>query len=146
MKHSLKHIFLLVLGLSSWTITAQTDLELITAAVNDYIEGTANGQPERLTRSFDPDFNLYHVSDNTLAKWSGQKYIDNIKPGQKSGRIGRIIMIDYEGDAAIAKVEIDIPSYKRVYTDYLMLLKYEDRWKVVHKSFTWRPYPVGSEK
>lgn len=146
MKHSLKHIFLLVLGISSLTITAQTDLELITAAVNDYIEGTANGQPERLTRSFDPDFNLYHVNDNKLETWSGQKYIDNIKPGQKSNRVGRILMIDHEGDAAMAKVEILMPSRKRMYIDYLMLLKYEDRWKVIHKSFTWRPYPEGGEK
>lgn len=146
MKYILRITLLLSLALCTLSATAQSDLELITAAVNDYIEGTANGQPERLTRSFDPDFQLYHVKDNKLETWSGQKYIDNIKSGHKSGRIGRIIMIDYEGSVAIAKVEIDIPSYKRIYTDYLMLLKYDNRWKIVHKSFAWNPYVCESQE
>ena len=55
-----------------------------------------------------------------------------------------ITSIDYENNAAQAKVEIDMPGMKRLYTDYFLLLKMEGRWKIVHKSFTYRPYPVNN--
>lgn len=117
---------------------AQTEKELITATLMDYIEGTANGQPERLKKAFHPDFNLYTVSDDDKI-WirSGEKYIGNIKEGKKSNRIGKIISIDYENNAATAKVEIEVPGW-RLFTDYFLLLKYEGSWKIVQKSYTWK--------
>jgi hypothetical protein len=111
----------------------------------NYIEGTANGEPERLKKAFHPDFNLYTVTeDDSLRIRKGEQYVSNIKPGEKSNRIGRIISIDYENNAAIAKAEIVIPNW-RIFTDYFLLLKYEGSWKIVHKSYTWRAYPK-SEK
>lgn len=120
-----------------------SDLEQITATLMDYIEGTANGEPERLRRAFHPDFNLYTVSDSdSLRVRSGEAYINNIKVGEKNNRIGRIISIDYEKDAAIAKAEIIVPNW-RIFTDYFLLLRYEGSWKIVHKSYSWVPYPKG---
>lgn len=137
----IKRIFLLVLIYCNVQLLyAQTDTELITATLNDYIEGTANGQPERLRRAFHPDFNLYFVNKDSLRVWSGKDYIGNIQEGVKNDRKGKIISIDIEKDAASAKIEIDIPSSKRVYTDYLLLLKYQGQWKIIHKSFTFRGY------
>jgi hypothetical protein len=107
----------------------------------DYIDGTANGEPERLRKAFHPDFNLYTVTaEDSLRIRSGEAYIANVKEGEKANRIGRIISIDYEKDAAIAKAEIVIPNW-RIFTDYFLLLKYEGTWKIVHKSYTWREYP-----
>ncbi len=62
------------------------------------------------------------------------------KEGQKSNRIGRVVSIDYTDSAATAKIEIDMPARKRLYTDYLILLKYEGQWKIIHKSFTFKEY------
>jgi putative intracellular protease/amidase len=113
------------------------DSEQITEILLDYIEGTANGQPERLRKAFHPDFNLYTVANDTLWTRSGKEYISNIKTGEKVNRIGKIISIDIEKDAAIAKAEIIIPN-KRVFTDYFLMLKYGGIWKIVHKSYSWR--------
>ncbi len=121
---------------------SQSEIEQITATLMDYIEGTGNGEPERLKRAFHPDFNLYTVTTkDSLRIRSGEKYIANVKEGKKTSRIGRIISIDYEKDAATAKAEIIIPNW-RIFTDYFLLLKYEGSWKIVHKSYTWRAYPV----
>lgn len=142
----LKTFSLILFLLSSLMGNAQTtdsksEIEQITATLMDYIVGTANGEPERLKKAFHPDFNLYTVTtEDSLRIRSGEKYISNIKEGQKSNRIGRIISVDYEKDAAIAKVEIVIPNW-RIFIDYFLLLKYEGSWKIVHKSYTWRPYP-----
>jgi len=134
-------LILFVLSLGIWNSTAQDEMASIQETLLDYIEGTANGEPERLNRAFHPDFNLYYVRNDSIKTWSGKEYIGNVKPGRKSNRIGRIISIDYEGNAAMAKVEILMPARKRMYTDYFLLLKTEGQWKIVHKSFTYRNYP-----
>ena len=106
----------------------------------DYIEGTANGEPERLRRAFHPDFNLYSTTEEgELSIWKGQDYIGRIKEGEKANRIGRIVSIDLEGLTATAKVEIAVPEHV-VFTDYFLLSKYQDQWKIVHKSFSRRPF------
>lgn len=125
--------------------TAPSDIEQIRATLMDYIEGTANGEPERLRRAFHPDFNLYTVNErDSLWVRSGEKYIAGIKPGERNDRQGRIISIDVENNAAMAKAEIVVPGW-RVFTDYFLLLRYEGAWRIVQKSYTWRPLPKKAE-
>ena len=123
------------------TIKAQSEIEKINKVLYDYIEGTANGEPNRLRAAFDENFNLYFVANDSLKVWSGKQYINNVKPGRKSNRVGKVISIDYEGDAAMARIEILMPARKRIYTDYMLLLKVEGKWKIIHKSFTFKNYP-----
>jgi hypothetical protein len=134
------------LSAQAQTENSKSDIEQISETLMDYIEGTANGEPDRLRRAFHPDFNLYTVTEkDSLRTRSGKEYINNIKAGEKADRIGRIISIDYEKDAAVAKAEIVIPNW-RIFTDYFLLLKYEGSWKIVQKSYTWRAYPKSEEK
>lgn len=133
-------VLLVFISLHSEKTFAQatkSDLDQVTEILLDYIEGTANGQPERLRKAFHPDFNLYTVTNDTLWIRSGKQYIADIKVNEKNNRIGRIISIDLEKDAAMAKVEILIPGF-RIFTDYFLILKYRGAWKIVHKSYTWR--------
>jgi hypothetical protein len=121
--------------------SAQTEHENITKTLMDYIEGTANGEPNRVKRAFHEDLNLYTVAGDSIRVWNGQNYVGGIKEGNKSNRIGRIVSIDIENDAASAKIEILMPDRKRKYTDYLLLLKYQGQWKIIHKSYTYVNYP-----
>ncbi len=130
---------LLIFGF--YNLNAQTEIENIQNTLQDYIEGTAHGEPERLKKAFHKDFKLYHVANDSLQVWSGKNYINNVKAGKKNNRIGKIISIDYDNDASIAKIEVDMPDKKRIYTDYLLLLKYNNEWKIIHKSFTYVNYP-----
>jgi hypothetical protein len=134
------------LEVNAQTENSKSEIEQITETLMDYIEGTAIGEPDRLKKAFHPDFKLYTVTEkDSLRIRSGKEYIANVKTGEKSNRIGRIISIDYEKDAAIAKAEIVIPNW-RIFTDYFLLLKYEGSWKIVQKSYTWREYPKTPEK
>ncbi|WP_223033280.1 nuclear transport factor 2 family protein [Hanstruepera marina] len=124
--------------ISAQSQSGTTDIQEISETLMLYIDGTQNGKPEKLKKAFHPDFNLYTVTEeDSLRIRSGAKYVSNVREGKISNRIGRIISIDYENDAAIAKVEILVPN--RIYTDYFLLLKYEGSWKIVHKSYTWKP-------
>jgi len=125
--------------------TSQSEIAQITKTLMDYIDGTANGEPEKLKRAFHPDFNLYTIANDTLRIRSGRKYVSNVKKGRKSNRIGRIISIDFENDAAVAKAEIIIPNWK-IFTDYFLLMKYKGSWKIVQKSYTSRPFPKQEKK
>jgi len=130
-----------ILLLHQMAINAQSDIQAISMVLTDYIEGTANGEPDRLRSAFHPDFNLYFVQNDSLNIWSGDGYIDRVQPGKKSNRIGKIVSIDQINDAASAKVEILLPGRKRIYTDFFLLLKLEGKWKIIHKSFTYIPFP-----
>ena len=57
----------------------------------DYIEGTANGQPDRVRRAFHEDLNLYFVKNDTLQIWNGREYIGNIKEDEKNTRQGSVV-------------------------------------------------------
>ncbi len=139
-----KLIFTTIIFLSTFCTFAQSEttseIEQIYKTLMHYIEGTTYGEPDRLEKAFHSDFNLYTVTEkDSLLIRSGKKYISNIKTGEKSNRIGRIISIDYENNAAIAKAEIVIPNWK-IFTDYFLLLKYEGQWKIIQKSYTWKDY------
>lgn len=138
-------VFAGTISLNAQTENSASEFAQITATLMDYIDGTANGEPEKLKRAFHPDFNLYTIKNDSVWIRSGKKYVSNIKEGKKSNRIGRIISIDYENDAAIAKAEIVIPNW-RIFTDYFLLLKYEGSWKIVQKSYTYRPFPKEEKK
>jgi hypothetical protein len=137
----MKKIILMTLFFAgTFIVNSQNEKENIKKALYHYMEGTANGEPERVKKAFHKDLNLYSIRKGELNVWNGEKYIGNIKSGRKSNRIGKIISIDYENNAAMAKLEIDMPGAKRVYTDYMLLLKIKGAWKVIHKSYTFRPY------
>ncbi|MDT7831769.1 nuclear transport factor 2 family protein [Flavobacteriaceae bacterium S356] len=133
-----KLMVMVILFIGLQQAQAQSDKASIRETLLNYIEGTANGEPDRVKDAFHEDLNLYHIKKGELVVWSGKGYTNNIKPGKKSNRIGKILSIDMENDAAMAKIEIKMPGIKRIYTDYLMLLKVKGKWKIIHKSFTYR--------
>jgi Putative lumazine-binding len=135
-----KILFLLLFTVQQLNAQKEKEFALINQTLLDYIEGTANGESNRLKRAFHKDFNLYHVQNDSLKIWNGQEYMAGVKEGQKSNRVGRVVSIDYTDNAATAKIEVDMPARKRLYTDYLILLKYENRWQIIHKSFTFKEY------
>jgi len=106
MKQSLFFIFVLTFSVSA---SAQSDLELITKTINDYIEGTSYGNQAQVRSAFHQDLNLYSIRDGKLNVWYGQDYINGITEGRSTGRTGRILSIDSENEVAIAKAEIIIP-------------------------------------
>ena len=105
-----------------------------------YIEGTANGNPDKVREAFHKDFNLCIVQGDTLRVIDGNGYIERVEKGRKYNRKGRIISIDYENDAASVKVEVYFPDTKRIATDYLLLLKIKGQWKILHKIINLKNY------
>lgn len=139
MRKGLRSTFIIIASLfATHSINAQQmhEIDKIKSVLLDYIEGTANSEPDRLRNAFHPDFNLYTVNDEgKLWIRSGEQYIAGFTPGKKLNRVGRIISIDYENNVAMAKAEIVVPNYK-TFIDYFMLVKYDEQWRIVQKAYT----------
>ncbi len=114
-------------------ISGQSELKAITITLNKYIDGTATGDKAKLENAFHPDFNLFLISADTLRTIKGSKYINRVEPGKVYNRKAKIISIDYENDTAVGKIEVYFPDRNQVATDYLLLLKEKEGWRIVHK-------------
>ena len=135
-------IILLLLISSTVEMNAQNEFESISKTLTDYIEGSTQGQPNRLKSAFYENLNLYYAKNDSIKVWSGKKYILSTKEGKPTGEYGKIISIDFENNAAVAKVEIKHPKSKSSYIDYFMLLKAQGKWTIIHKMFTKRTPPT----
>lgn len=121
-----------------FTALAQNDEDAVKATLMDYMEGTAKGEIARIKRAFTETAALYSVNaDGTQKRLPIGEYIGYFKEGQSRDRKGKIIMVDIVNDAAHAKVEIVSGNTK--FTDYMLLLKLKDGWKIINKSYTREP-------
>ena len=134
----LKNILLLVVCFVSSFSYGQSEMTLIEDTINDYLEGTSLAKPEQIKLAFHPDLNLYSLdNEGKLSIWKGADYIAGHEGQKPSHRLGEILHVDYENNAAMAKVEITYPQNKEVaYIDYFMLLKLEGKWTIIHKMYT----------
>lgn len=119
----------------SFMAFAQSDKEAVEATLMDYMEGTSKGQIARIKRAFTETAALYSVNpDGTQRRLPIAEYIGYFKEGQANNRKGKIISIDIVNNAAHAKVEIISGNTK--FTDYMLLLKLKEGWKIINKSYT----------
>lgn len=136
---------ILILSLFLYPITSNAstpdpdpELELITATLMNYIEGTSYNHMNRVEEAFYPEANLY-LDNKEKQLWviSITEYIGLYKdatPGKFNGRVGKIISIDYFNNIAQAKIEILLPAYNVRYIDMLILKKIEGEWKIISKT------------
>ncbi len=120
---------------------AQSETALAKAAVLNYIEGTANGQIQRIKDAFEGNAKICGVNnDQSMRCIPIDQYVGFFKEGQKVNRVGHIVSLQIVNNAANAVVEIDMPERKRLYTDFLLLLKLNGQWKIINKSYTFVNY------
>jgi hypothetical protein len=119
-------------------LAAQSDSEReVRAALDHYLQGHATGDGAHFVLVFHPTSMLTWVSDGTLQTRTSEAYIAGASgqpAADEAERQRRIVMVDVEGDAAMAKVELDYPRVR--FVDYFTLLKVEGRWQIMNKTFT----------
>lgn len=135
---------LLTFAISS-SLFAQTDQELITETLYDFIDGTTYNYPERIGKAFYPNTQMFLYNDqDTVWVVTSEEYASwysRRTPGTKNNRDGGIISIDIVGDVASAKIEFVIPSFGNRYYDLLLLKKIKGNWKIVAKATSAEPIP-----
>jgi hypothetical protein len=121
---------------------AQSDEEAVKAVVTSaYIEGIQNrGNIEDVRKGFHPTFTMLRLVDNTIKPLPIEEWITNLEKSKKEATTpapkteGKFLSVDITGTAAIAKLEL-YRDNKKVFTDYLILNKFTEGWRIISKTY-----------
>lgn len=137
-----QYLFLITLMFSGISGYAQTDEDAIKQVIHSaYIEGIQNrGTAEQIREGFHPSFNMLRLIENEVKPLPIEEWISNIEKAKAKGdptpakTEGKFINVDVTGNAAVVKLEL-YRENKKTFTDYLVLYKFAEGWKIVSKTF-----------
>lgn len=124
------------------TLAQQSEEQAIREVImQSYVQGIHNRQQiENIEKGFHPGFEMLSINNNLLVKFPIYSWIENIKKSMQAGQkttaltTAEIPLINIAGNAAIARVEL-FRDGKHTFTDYMALLKFEEGWKIVSKTY-----------
>ncbi|MBV8679921.1 MAG: nuclear transport factor 2 family protein [Aquitalea sp.] len=120
-------------------MSCSSDLEQIHQALTAYYEALYYGQAEKLTEAFHPDAVLLGDVEGTESRLDQAQYRKLLQsrpsPHAQGAPYGlQIGEVRCCGNAAMA--ELQTPLAGRVFTDYVSLLKRQERWRIVFKLYS----------
>lgn len=113
----------------------------VVSALDLFFDGFYEGDVDKLKRIFHSRCHLYSAADGPLIDDDMTTVYNHVlhrqsPANQNQPRYDRIISIDISApEAAFAKVQIAFGD--RFFTDYLSLLKIDERWQIISKTFTY---------
>jgi hypothetical protein len=138
-----KSVLLLVSIFFTVAAPAQTsDEEIIKAVIQtSYINGIQNGgSADDIRQGFHPLFTMLRLVDNEVKPLPIEEWISNIEKNKAKNEPalpkaeGKFINVDITGTAAFVKLDL-FRNNKRTFTDYLVLYKFSEGWKIVSKTY-----------
>ncbi len=134
----MKKIFLIVsLVVFSVAVKAQTkeqDIEAIKTVCNYYLDGGTNGDSIMFSKAFSPGGQMQYMRNDTIVVVSLKDFMARMpNSGKKADRKTKIETVEIFGNAAVAKLTIECPTF--FFHDIMSLLKTKEGWKIVGKIF-----------
>ena len=117
----------------------------ISKALVPYFDGFYEGDVEKLKSIFHPSCHLYCATHTPMTDFDMETVYGRVagrtKPAERGDpREDGIITIDQSGpECAFAKIYIALGNQR--FTDYLTLLKIDNRWQIITKTFTYETRP-----
>ena len=143
-------LLILALGLAAFggqgTAPTTAEQKAVVQVITDaYVNGVhAKPDAAAMRRGFHPDFRMLVLTDGkmtavTLDEWAGrvEKGAANTNAARPAIK-AEFPIVDVSGTAASARVEI-FRDGKHTFTDYLLLYKFADGWKIVSKAYSSHP-------
>ncbi len=130
-------VVILALVFLSFNARAQSDpqtIKEIETVCNYYLEGGTNGDSVMFSKAFYPGGQMNYMNKDTLVTVALKDFMARARNnGQKQNRQSRIENIQVFGNAAVAKLTIEYPTF--YFHDIMSLLKTKEGWKIVSKIF-----------
>jgi len=112
----------------------EQEIEAIKIICNYYLDGGTNGDSVLFSKAFNPDGQMQYMRNDTLQIVSLKDFMTRMRnTGKKTERNTKIESVDLYGNAAVAKLTIEYPTF--YFHDIMSLLKTKDGWKIVGKIF-----------
>jgi hypothetical protein len=144
----MKKLLLILLFFSYALAKAQgTEEESIKQVITSaYVEGIQNnGSVDDIRKGIHPTFTMLRLVDNQVKPYPIEEWIAAIEKQRKESTSpalpraeAKFISTDITGNAAIVKLEL-YRGGKKTFTDYLVLYKFTEGWRIVSKTFFRHP-------
>ncbi|HCZ35877.1 MAG TPA: hypothetical protein DHV26_08115 [Cytophagales bacterium] len=138
---------LLVFLLIGRAAFAQSDEALVKEVVNSaYVSGIHNGGPiADIRKGFHPTFQMLRFTENDVKPMGIEEWITAIEKNRTQATAaptlrteGKYISVTVSGTAANVVLEL-YRADKKIFTDNLLLYKFNEGWRIVSKTFYRHP-------
>jgi hypothetical protein len=116
--------------------------QVVTSA---YIDGIQNrGNIDDIRKGFHPSFTMLRLMNNEIKPLPIEDWISNIEKAKANNEPapakaeGKFVNVDITGTAAVVKLDL-FREGKKTFTDYLVLYKFAEGWKIVSKTYYRHP-------
>jgi hypothetical protein len=138
----MKYVITILMVASALLTYGQTEEQAVQQVIQTaYIDGIQNrGNVEQIRKGFHPSFTMLRLMENQVKPLPIEEWITNLEKAKKENTApltkteGKFINVDVTGNAAIVKLEL-YRENKKVFTDYLVLYKFTEGWRIVSKTF-----------
>lgn len=114
--------------------TADQETEAVKTVCNYYLEGGTNGDSIMFSKAFYPGGLMQYMRNDTVQVVSLKDFMARMpNSGKKQNSTSKIEHVEVFGNAAVAKLTIEYPTF--YFHDIMSLLKTQDGWKIVGKIF-----------
>jgi hypothetical protein len=110
-----------------------------------YVEGIQNGgSVDDIRKGIHPTFTMLRLADNEVKPYPIEEWITAIEKRKKESAPpapraeAKFLTTDITGNAAVVKLEL-YREGKKTFTDYLVLYKFTEGWRIVSKTFFRHP-------
>lgn len=115
--------------------TPEQEIEAVKTVCNYYLTGGTNGDSVMFSKAFSPTGQMQFMRRDTLQIVSLKDFMARMpNDGKKQDRSTKIEMVQVFGNAAVAKLTIEYPTF--YFHDIMSLLKTKEGWKIVGKIFS----------
>jgi Putative lumazine-binding len=115
--------------------TPEQEIEAVKTVCNYYLVGGTNGDSVMFSKAFSPTGQMQFMRRDTLQIVSLKDFMARMpNDGKKQDRSTKIETVQVFGNAAVAKLTIEYPTF--YFHDIMSLLKTKEGWKIVGKIFS----------
>ncbi len=132
-------LFLAAAGLVAAPAQTQTDDKAVRAVIQQYIRGHATRDAGEMRKAFHATAHIEGNRDGKFVSWTVDAYVAGFtgKPAPDEASYRRTIdHVAIAGDAAM--VSATLVHGATTFTDYFVLLKVNDEWKIANKVYSRR--------
>lgn len=121
---------------------AQTDEDAIKQVINTaYVGGIHNGGPiDDIRKGFHPSFVMFVLDKNEVKTTPIEQWITNIEKSRAANKpagekaVAKFNIVNVAGTSASVVLDLHRGN-KKVFTDNLLLYKFNEGWRIVGKNF-----------
>ena len=117
-----------------------SDDQAVRAVIQQYFRGHATGDPNEMRKAFLPTAHVEGNRNGVFTSWTAETYASNFsgKPAADEAMRKRTIdRVEISGTAAMASATLVHGA--TTFTDYFVLLKVGNEWRIANKVYASRP-------